>query len=102
MKLLTELAGDIGFAVDHIDTQERFDYLAYYDALTGLANRNLFIDRLAQHMRSAAASGRQLALFLVDLERFKNINDTLGQAAGDALLRQVADWLKQAVGDADL
>jgi diguanylate cyclase (GGDEF)-like protein/PAS domain S-box-containing protein len=102
MKLLTELAGDIGFAIDHIETQERFDYLAYYDALTGLANRNLFLDRLAQHMRSAVASGQQLGLFLIDLERFKNINDTLGQAAGDALLRQVADWLKQAVGDADL
>ena len=102
MKLLTELAGDIGFAIDHIETQERFDYLAYYDALTGLANRNLFLDRLAQHMRSAANSGQQLGLFLVDLERFKNINDTLGQAAGDALLRQVADWLRQTVGDADL
>ena len=102
MKLLTELAGDIGFAVDHIETQERFDYLAYYDALTGLANRNLFLDRLGHHMRSAVTSGEQLALFLIDLERFKNINDTLGQAAGDALLKQVADWLKQTVGDADL
>jgi diguanylate cyclase (GGDEF)-like protein/PAS domain S-box-containing protein len=102
MKLLTELAGDIGFAIDHIETQERFDYLAYYDALTGLANRNLFLDRLAQHMRSAVASGQQLGLFLIDLERFKNINDTLGQAAGDALLRHVADWLKETVGDADL
>ncbi|HTD73042.1 MAG TPA: EAL domain-containing protein [Steroidobacteraceae bacterium] len=102
MKLLTELAGDIGFAVDHIETQERFDYLAYYDALTGLANRNLFLDRLAQHMRSAVTSGQQLGLFLIDLERFKNINDTLGQPAGDELLRQVADWLKQTVGDADL
>ena len=39
MKLLTELAGDIAFAIDHIDKQERLDYLAYYDALTGLANR---------------------------------------------------------------
>ena len=102
MKLLTELAGDIGFAIDHIETQERFDYLAYYDALTGLANRNLFLDRLAQHMRSAATSGQQLGLFLIDLERFKNINDTLGQAAGDELLRQVADWLKDTVGNADL
>jgi diguanylate cyclase (GGDEF)-like protein/PAS domain S-box-containing protein len=102
MKLLTELAGDIGFAIDHIDTRERLDFLAYYDALTGLANRNLFLDRLAQHMRSASTSGRQLGLFLIDLERFKNINDTLGQAAGDALLRQVADWLRQTVGDADL
>jgi diguanylate cyclase (GGDEF)-like protein/PAS domain S-box-containing protein len=102
MKLLTELASDIGFAIDHIDTRERLDFLAYYDALTGLANRNLFLDRLAQHMRSATTSGRQLGLLLVDLERFKNINDTLGQAAGDALLRQVADWLRQTVGDADL
>jgi diguanylate cyclase (GGDEF)-like protein/PAS domain S-box-containing protein len=102
MKLLTELAGDIGFAIDHIDTRERFDYLAYYDALTGLANRNLFLDRLAQHMRSAATSGQQLGLFLIDLERFKNINDTLGQPAGDDLLRQVADWLRQTVGNADL
>jgi diguanylate cyclase (GGDEF)-like protein/PAS domain S-box-containing protein len=102
MKLLTELAGDIGFAIDHIDTRERLDFLAYYDALTGLANRNLFLDRLAQHMRSATTSGRQLGLLLIDLERFKNINDTLGQAAGDALLRQVADWLRQTVGDADL
>jgi diguanylate cyclase (GGDEF)-like protein len=102
MKLLTELAGDIGFAIDHMETRERLDFLAYYDALTGLANRNLFLDRLAQHMRSATTSGRQLGLLLIDLERFKNINDTLGQAAGDALLRQVADWLRQTVGDADL
>jgi len=102
MKLLTELAGDIGFAIDHIETRERFDYLAYYDPITGLANRNLFLDRLAQHMRSAVTGGQQLGLLLIDLERFKNINDTLGQPAGDALLRQVADWLMQTVGDADL
>jgi diguanylate cyclase (GGDEF)-like protein/PAS domain S-box-containing protein len=102
MKLLTEMAGDIGFAIDHIATRERFDYLAYYDTLTGLANRNLFLDRLAQHLRGAATSGQQLGLFLIDLERFKSINDTLGQGAGDELLRQVAEWLKQTVGDADL
>jgi diguanylate cyclase (GGDEF)-like protein/PAS domain S-box-containing protein len=102
MKLLTELAGDIGFAISHIEAQERFDYLAYYDALTGLANRTLFLDRLGQQIRSAAANGQQLGLVLIDLERFKNINDTLGQAAGDTLLRQVADWLTQTIGDADL
>ncbi len=45
MKLLTELAGDIAFAIDHIDKQERLDYLAYYDVLTGLANRSLFLER---------------------------------------------------------
>jgi diguanylate cyclase (GGDEF)-like protein/PAS domain S-box-containing protein len=102
MKLLTELAGDIGLAIDHIETRERFDYLAYYDALTGLANRNLFLDRLAQQVRSATTSGQQLGLLLIDLERFKNINDTVGQGAGDVLLKQVADWLSQTFGDPDL
>ena len=102
MKLLTELAGDIGFAIDHIETQERFDYLAYYDALTGLANRNLFLDRLGQHLRNAAAHGQQVGVFLIDLERFKNINDTLGQEAGDELLRQVGAWLSHKVGNEDL
>ena len=102
MKLLTELAGDIAFAIDHIEKQERLDYLAYYDVLTGLANRSLFLERVAQYMRSAVSGGHKLALFLIDLERFKNINDSLGQAAGDALLRQVAEWLTRNVGDANL
>jgi diguanylate cyclase (GGDEF)-like protein/PAS domain S-box-containing protein len=102
MKLLTELAGDIGFALSHIEKQARLDYLAYYDALTGLANRSLFLERAAQYMRSAASRGHKLALFLVDLERFKNINDSLGRPAGDALLQQVAKWLTRIVADANL
>ena len=102
MKLLHELAGDIAFAIDHIDKRERLDYLAYYDALTGLANRTLFLDRVAQYMRSAVSGGHKLALFLIDLERFKNINDSLGRPAGDALLRQVAEWLTHIAGDANL
>ena len=102
MRLLTELAGDIGYAIEHIETQERFDYLAYFDALTGLANRDLFLERLAGRMRSATIQDQPFGLLLVDLERFKNINDTLGQAAGDELLRLVADWLKDHVGDSDL
>ena len=102
MKLLNELAGDIAFAIDHLDKQERLNYLAYYDALTGLANRSLFQERVAQYLRSAASDGHQLALFLIDLERFKNINDSLGQPAGDALLKQVADWLTRNGGDANL
>lgn len=103
MKLLIELAGDIGFAMDHLDKQERLNYLAYYDALTGLANRTLFLERVAQYMRSAASGGHQLAVFLVDLERFKNLNDSLGYQVGDELLRQVAQWLmRNAAGDASL
>jgi diguanylate cyclase (GGDEF)-like protein len=101
MKLLRELAGNIAYAIDHIDKQERLDYLAYYDELTGLANRTLFLERVAQYTRSAVTGGHKLALFLIDLERFKNINDSLGRPAGDALLRQVAEWMTRNLGDAN-
>jgi diguanylate cyclase (GGDEF)-like protein/PAS domain S-box-containing protein len=99
MRLLLELAGDIAYAMDHIEKQERLDYLAYYDVLTGLANRNLFLERVAQHMRVAAGRGQQLAVFMIDLERFKNINDSFGQLVGDELLRQVGTWLKHNAHD---
>jgi diguanylate cyclase (GGDEF)-like protein/PAS domain S-box-containing protein len=102
LKLLTELTGDIAFAIDHIEKQERLDYIAYYDVLTGLANRGLFLERTEQYIRSAGTGQRKLALFLIDLERFKNINGSLGRPAGDALLRQVAQWLIGNVGDANL
>ncbi|TXK61092.1 EAL domain-containing protein [Alkalisalibacterium limincola] len=102
MRLLQELAGNISLAIEHIEKQERLDYLAYYDPLTGLANRTLFLDRVAQHMRSAASRGHAMALFVFDLERFKNINDSLGRMAGDALLRKVADWMTGRSGDASL
>jgi len=102
MVLLNELAGDIGFAVDHIEKAARLDYLAYYDVLTGLANRTLFLERVGQYMRSATSGAHKLAVLLIDLERFKNINDSLGQAAGDALLKQVADWLAVFTSDANV
>lgn len=102
LKLLTELASNIALATDHIDKRQRLDYLYYYDVLTGLANRSLFLERVGQYVRSATGPGHTLALFLIDLERFKNINDTLGQAAGDVLLKQVAEWLTVNVGDANL
>src|SRR5258706_8070252 len=90
IKLLTELAGDISFAVDHIDKQERLDYVAYYDTLTGLANRALFHERLEQRVMNTSEPGGKLALVLLDIERFKTINDTLCRQAGDALLKDVA------------
>jgi diguanylate cyclase (GGDEF)-like protein/PAS domain S-box-containing protein len=102
LKLLTELASNIALATDHIDKRQRLDYLYYYDVLTGLANRGLFLERVGQYVRSATGPGHTLALFLIDLERFKNINDTLGQAAGDVLLKQLAEWLTINVGDANL
>jgi diguanylate cyclase (GGDEF)-like protein/PAS domain S-box-containing protein len=102
LKLLAELSEDIAFAIDHLGKQERLDYLAYYDALTGLANRNLFLERVEQLLVTAALGGHRLGLALIDLERFRNINYTLGRPAGDTLLRQVARWLSENLGDASM
>jgi len=100
--LLSELSSNVAMAIEHIKKQERLDRFAYYDELTGLANRSLFIDRITQHMLGAASSGHKLAVFLIDLERFKKFNDSLGRPAGDALLNQVADWLAQNSGNVNL
>ena len=103
VELLTDLADDIAFAIDNIAKQARLDYLAHYDTLTGLANRTLFLDRLTEHLHEAAGGGYKLGVALIDLERFRRINDTLGRPAGDALLKQVADWLTHsAEGMAEL
>ena len=102
IKLLNELAGDISFNLEFIAKGEKVDYLAYYDVVTGLANRSLLLERLAQYMRSAASDGHRLALFLFDLERFQYVNDSLGRPAGDQLLKQVAEWLTLNLGDANL
>jgi diguanylate cyclase (GGDEF)-like protein/PAS domain S-box-containing protein len=102
LNLLAELAGNIAFAIDHSEKEKKLNYLAYYDELTGLANRTLFLERVAQYKRVAVSGGHKLALFLIDLERFKNINDSLGRPAGDALLKQVAEWLTRNVRDANL
>jgi diguanylate cyclase (GGDEF)-like protein len=100
--LLTELAGSVAFAVDHLDRQERLDRFSYYDTLTGLANRRSFFDRVTQYILSAADDGHKVAVFLVDLERFKKLNDSLGRPAGDALLKQVAEWLARNAGNVNL
>jgi diguanylate cyclase (GGDEF)-like protein/PAS domain S-box-containing protein len=100
--LLLELGEHISFAIANIGQHKMLDYLAYYDVLTGLANRGLFLERVAQYVRGAQHDGHQLALYLIDLERFKNINDSLGQSAGDTLLRLVAHWLTTSTGDANL
>jgi diguanylate cyclase (GGDEF)-like protein len=100
--LLTELASNVAFAVDHIERQERLDRLSNYDTLTGLANRRLFLERVAQYMLSAADAGHKMAVFVIDLERFKKLNDSLGRPAGDTLLKQVAEWLVRNAENANL
>jgi diguanylate cyclase (GGDEF)-like protein/PAS domain S-box-containing protein len=102
MRLLTELANDISFALEHIARGERLSFLAYYDGLTGLANRTLFQERLAQHVSAATHSSGTFALVIADPERFDTINDTFGRHVGDELLRQLAQRLVECVGDANV
>lgn len=81
--------------------QSELHRLAFYDPLTGLANRQLFRDRLSNVVRRARRSGEPAALMFLDLDGFKRINDTLGHDAGDELLRQVAQWLEGCVREED-
>ncbi len=100
MRLLAELAGDISFALDHIEKSERLNYIAYYDPLTGLANRTLFHERLTQHIAAAHRDAGNFALVVVNIDRFEAINNSLGRQVGDRLLRQAAERFARCVGDA--
>jgi diguanylate cyclase (GGDEF)-like protein len=99
LALLGEMVANLEFALELLEKQERLDYLALYDPLTGLPNRTLFQDRLTQALDASRRGSTMLALTVFDLERFKAINDTLGQSAGDAVLRAVAQRLRDTVGD---
>lgn len=101
LKLLTELAGDISFGLEFIAKEEKVGYLAYYDTLTGLPNRSLFFDRLTHQLGSAERNRSNVALVLMDLNRFRLVNDTLGRQAGDVLLNSVAQRLKDTFRDQD-
>jgi diguanylate cyclase (GGDEF)-like protein len=80
---------------------QRVEYLAYHDGLTGLPNRSLFSKSLSQSINEAQRYKRRLAVAFLDLDRFKQINDTLGHEAGDQLLKAVANRLKECVRDSD-
>lgn len=84
-----------------IEHAERVEYLAYHDALTTLPNRSLFSKLLGQLIAQAQRHGRLLAVAFLDLDRFKQINDTLGHEAGDQLLQEVARRLKSCVRASD-
>jgi diguanylate cyclase (GGDEF)-like protein/PAS domain S-box-containing protein len=101
MKLLVELAGDLAFALQTIEKQEKLDYLSYYDPLTGLPNRTLFHDRVNQALQAQRESDGKAALIFLDLQRFGIVNDTYGRQTGDAVLKQVAERLERALGSRD-
>lgn len=82
-------------------TQSQLEHLAHHDSLTNLPNRLLFEDRLEHAIAQAKRQGRQLAVLFLDLDRFKNINDSLGHAMGDELLKEVAKRLQNILRDDD-
>jgi len=83
-----------------LEAEARIRYLAHHDALTGLANRTAFSDRLDDWLHRSKGEGPGFSLLLLDLDRFKQINDTLGHPVGDQLLRRVAKRLRAACGPA--
>lgn len=92
----------------HVETQERLrqqkevlDYQAHHDPLTRLPNRTLFNDRLRQGIQKARRSGIGLALFFIDLDRFKQINDSLGHEVGDKVLQKVTERLQSKIREED-
>lgn len=81
--------------------EEKVKYLAYYDSLTGLPNRDLFKDRSEQAIKLADRYKRNIAMLYLDIDNFKNVNDTLGHETGDQLLQQVAIRLKVCLRKSD-
>ncbi len=85
-----------------IEAEERLQYLATRDALTGLPNRLLLQERLLQAIAKARRGGRRVGVLFIDLDRFKNVNDTLGHRIGDELLKEVTAALSGALRETDL
>lgn len=109
IELLQRLADNISFALenfDHADERKQAElliqYLATHDGLTGLPNRMMFNQLLDQSIQSARRHESKCAVLFVDLDRFKVINDSLGHAAGDALLVEVASRLRRCVRESDV
>lgn len=86
---------------DRIEAKQQLRTLAYYDTLTGLANRTLFFDRVRVAIRRARRSNRGLVVLVADLDEFKQINDSYGHASGDELLEKVAQIFRERIRESD-
>ena len=99
-----QVANTIGFfrdLTDEIEAQQRIEELAYSDALTGLPNRLLLTQRVEFALRVAERNSGKCGVFFLDLDRFKNLNDSMGHTFGDCVLIDVAQRLKGCLRDAD-
>ena len=83
------------------ESEEQLRFQAYHDSLTNLPNRSLFLDRLTQALSSAGRRSEKVALLFIDLDNFKNINDSLGHPGGDIILQQVAERLERCARNGD-
>jgi diguanylate cyclase (GGDEF)-like protein/PAS domain S-box-containing protein len=95
------MSGTIQDVTERQRAEDRIRFLAYYDTLTQLPNRQLFAEQLELLLAAARRHGRKIAVLYLDIDRFKYINDTLGHGAGDQLIRQVAQRLQQCLRDTD-
>lgn len=101
-KVLTDVAGDLSYALDQLARQERLSELAYRDALTGLANRRLLIEQLRQELARAHRQEATVAVVFIDIDNFKAVNDTLGHSVGDRLLKEVASRIVSCTREGDI
>jgi diguanylate cyclase (GGDEF)-like protein/PAS domain S-box-containing protein len=97
----THFVGVLTDITDRKRAEQELRYLANYDTLTGLPNRTLLGERLAHALIRARRNGTRVALFFIDLDRFKHVNDSLGHAAGDRLLKAAAVRIQGSVRDVD-
>jgi diguanylate cyclase (GGDEF)-like protein/PAS domain S-box-containing protein len=101
LELLQFISTQVAAAIERKQLEARLQYMAQYDQLTGLPNRVLFHARLQTALSWAQGEQGQFALLYLDLDKFKQVNDTLGHAIGDLLLQEVAQRLKQSVRNSD-
>jgi len=100
--LLVELAGDIAFSLGYIRKEEELNYLAYHDPLTGLANRAMLHHHLTQVISDSATKHQTFAVLLMNINNFRDINDTLGHRNGDVLLNAIAGRISESLWESDI